>query len=113
MTLDDQMPSSGPDIFYSREFRIVIEDHLSILKNTLNSKTIIIKNADAFKYEGDLYGLLSNYAVPIQYHWIAMRMNNYTSPTQFTKEVGILLVPIETTIERIKSVFNTQNKIKL
>lgn len=112
MTIDDLASPAGADIYYDQKFRVVLEDHMTFLRNHPTTSTISIKDHDAFKYEGDLSSLLLIYRVPAQLHWIVMRMNNFNSPAECPPDIKILSVPSTELIDRIRAVHLTQNKIK-
>jgi hypothetical protein len=46
-----------------------------------------------------------------QYHWVTMRLNNLTSPSQFGKHIKKLLVPNLTWLEQQRSAYETSSTI--
>lgn len=111
MLIDSLMTNEGPSIYYNETFRLVIEDHLKYLREHKETVPIIIEPAYAYKYEGDLFGLLSAYNIPFEMHWIIMRINKMTAPTQTDDLLTNLLIPNKTVIERIKNVYMTKDRI--
>ena len=105
------MTNSGPDIYYDIAFRNILEDHVTFLRNNKETVTIMIEPAYAYKYEGDLFGLLSKYNIDFELHWIIMRVNKMVSPTETTDMLSSLLIPNRTVIERIRNVYMTKDKV--
>lgn len=112
MTIDDLSNGGGPDIYYNPKFRVVLEDHMTFLRNDTKTKAIEVTNHAAFKYEGDYWGLLSFYNIPVELHWLVMRMNKLTSPVQSSTDIRSFITPNQSVIDRLRGVYLTQNKIK-
>lgn len=102
----------GPDIYYDDKFRSVLEDHLSYLRNDQGTTTLAVKPVDIDKYRGDLYGLFGSMAIPNEYHWVVMRMNNIVSPHDVPEKLESVLVPDYTLVERIRVGHVTQARMK-
>lgn len=103
--------NEGASVYYSDEFRTHLEDHITYLKNSNEISILNIEPAMAYKYEGDLFGLLYHYNIVFEYHWIVMRVNNFTNPNQNKATLTSLYVPNRSIIERIKNVYMTKNRI--
>lgn len=110
MKINSLLLASGADIFYDSQFRIVLEDHMTYLKSLDTTKSISVELNNSYKYEGDFYGLLQAMNIPAQNFFIILRMNNLTSPAEYTKDLTSLLVPDNTAINRIRSAYRTKNK---
>jgi hypothetical protein len=113
MALVNLMVDPGPDIFYNPEFRNVLEDHMTFLREN-HSHVVMVRPDQAFQWRGDFFGLLGNLnqeKVPRQYHWLVMRLNQYTSPTQFTEDTPAILVPDYSVIEKIAQSHNSLPRI--
>lgn len=112
MTIDTLATPSGPDLYYDQGFRNTLEDHMSVLRNDPKCETILIEPYKTIVYEGDLFGMLSDLTIPRQYHWVIMRMNNINNPTDFGPGMESIIVPDTQRLERMRSLYMTQNKIK-
>lgn len=116
MPILDLMTSEGDDVYYTEAWRLMIETHLTFLINHPLSVPITAELHQVYKYEGDLYGLLTVLNVPRGYHYIVMRMNNITSPVDFRipddyeQDFMVLLTPSTTTIDTLRNVFQTTYK---
>lgn len=118
------MVNEGDSVYYSEDWRLMIETHLLFLINHPYTTDQTIAAHDVYKYEGDLYGMLAKINIPPQYHYIVMRMNEMTSPVDFRLEnfipdpdlngndeaVITLLIPSQTVIESLRTVFQTTYK---
>jgi hypothetical protein len=111
MSITNLMRSEGPAIYYDPTFRVVIESHMQFLLQHPTVQSIDLDSQLTYKYENDLFGLLSEVGVPYQLHWIIMRMNNMNSPLELTQEHQSLLIPSDTVISNIQKVYSTTNKL--
>lgn len=113
MQIDKLQSSVGADIYYDGNFRNVLDDHMTYFRGSSSTKTITIEPIYADKYEGDLSGLLSQYGIAVEYHWVIMRLNNFTSFNDNSRNLSQLLIPNFDEVEQIRQVHRTvQNKIK-
>lgn len=93
----------------SDEFKSVLEDHLSVLKDSVQTR-IPIDPVDAGRFEYDFYGLLRNQSIDPRYHWIVMRVNGLSNPNQYTRKITQIAIPDFDSIETIFSYYITVNK---
>jgi hypothetical protein len=100
MALTDLMVDAGEDKFYDPAFRNVLEDHMTYLREQY-STLVIINPDEAYQWRGDFFGLLDGRGYARKYHWIILRLNQYSSPVQFTEDTLAILVPNFTTIDQI------------
>lgn len=110
MLIDQLLLKTGPNVYYDSKFRIVLEDHMTYLKGLRTTRQIEIDLQNAYKFEGDLYGLLSILNIGAHLHFIVMRLNNMRSPAEYHHDIRTLYIPDETEISRIISAFKTKNK---
>jgi hypothetical protein len=110
MALNNLMVDPGPDIFYDPEFRNVLEDHMTYLRET-NSQIILIDPSDAYRWRGDFFGFLDTHPVKRQYHWLVMRINQFTSPNQFHEDVLAMTLPDFALVEQILQSHNSLPRI--
>lgn len=110
MTISRLMQNEGAVLYYSPGWHLLIESHLQWLLRRTDNRLITVSDGDGFKYEADLEGLLLKNNIPMQYHWIVMRMNGYTSFAEFRVGKTQLLVPDQRTIEALRAVYQTTTK---
>lgn len=111
MQVDALMVDAGPSIYYDSAFRNVLEDHMTYLREHPQTMQLAVEPTQAYRFEADLFGLLSYYNVPVQFQWIVMRMNKMTSPTDAHPEITLLLVPDHNVIEHIQQSHKTKRRI--
>jgi hypothetical protein len=112
MLIDNIATNPGPDIYYNQNFRVVLEDHMTYLRNHSETISVGVTAAQAFKYEGDLAGLLFQLNIPAYLHWVIMRINKMNSPIELSKDCRYLFTPNPSVVERLRATYSTQNKIK-
>lgn len=104
------MVDEGPKEMYSFGFRQLIEDHLPELKDSDQSEYIDVSAASAWRHQGDLYALLTEYDIPRQHHWIIMRVNDMDSPLEYQGEHRIL-IPSQNMVRRLFRIHRASNKL--
>ena len=110
MSINSLMLNEGADVFYTPRWHRFIETHLLWLRNHPEIQILQIDPHDAYKYEADLIGLLQQYQIPMEHHWIVMRLNEMTSLTQFRSDQLSLFIPPRSVIDQLRAVYVTTNK---
>ena len=110
MELNKILLNPGADIYYDPKFRIILEDHMTYLKNLASTKTVEIDMNRSYKYEGDFYGLLYDMGISPYLHFIILRMNDLTSPANYNNQIRQLIIPEGTEINRLRSAYKVKNK---
>lgn len=104
----DSLISEGPDIFYSPEFRAVVEEHILVLQQNESTEKITIETHTAYQYENNLYGLLTYLEYPKQLHWIIMRINGLHSPNEFKRDTKQLVIPNTSLVDELVKLHNSK-----
>lgn len=102
MKINELMEQTGSDIYYDDDFHVVLENHLSYLRNHPSTQEIAIDEIQSHRFEFDFYGLCAHYNVRATMRWIVMRINGFTAPTQADRKIRALLIPDESVVDRIK-----------
>lgn len=113
MNLDYLQSDPGPDIYYTPQAHVVIEDHLTLLREDSETIRITIEPHICVKYRGDLFGLLRFARVPPYLHYATMRVNFMSSPIDYNSTTTELLVPSDNALTKIINSFQTYKKISL
>lgn len=103
------MFNPGPAEYYTDAFRQVLEDHMAFLRTNQGTTIRNVTPQNVWENEQDLFGFLQSINLAPQFHWVVMRMNNMTSPTQFVKGVSQLLMPPINLLEQLRSAFLTSS----
>lgn len=110
MSINQRMVKSGDRRYYSAQWHRVVESHLQWILDLPSNQVTRVDDAVAYKYEGDFMGLLQELRIPMEAHWVVMRANGYTSPTDYTYDKTQILIPDLAAVGRIFNVFVTVNK---
>ena len=111
MNINDLSFDAGPSIYYKDDFRAVLEDHMSFLREHKSTSQLYVDANKAYKYEHDLFGFLANASVGAHLHWVIMRMNKMTSPMEFTLGTEVLLIPDVGLIDKIRQSHMSSRKL--
>lgn len=110
MSILEQTVPPGEDSYYTTEWYTVVESHLQWLVQHPETAVVSIDRHDAYKYEGDLAGLLLNMDISVNMHHVVMRMNNMVSPTDFDTEMLYLAIPSASVINEMMNFHQTITK---
>jgi len=112
MSISRLMVPEGAALYYDPKFRAMLEDHMSWLLAQPENQLINVLDNHAYKYEGDLTGLLRQYAIQDEYHWLTMRANRMTSPMDYRADMKQLVVIDRRYVDQLRTVYQTtQRKI--
>lgn len=113
MTLTQQVPSEGDAIYYTPEWRTMIESHMPLLKARSDTVSLPIQPYNAHRFDGDLMGVLTELGISPMYHWLIMRFNGMDSPTQYSETMLILKHPELRYVDLLTQIHRTtMQKIK-
>lgn len=116
-TVNELAHPAGDAVFYEPGFRTVIETHLPLLRNSPDTRRQEISADKIHQYEGDFYGLLAEQGVPLELHWLHLRVNGFESPYQFgrvdaygqfTELAFTLLLPSPDVIRGLRTLYLTR-----
>lgn len=108
MTINNRMVASGDRRFYSAEWYRVVESHLQWIRTLPGNQEVVVEDAIAYKYEGDFMGLLQELRIPMEIHWVVLRLNGYTSPADYTYDRTKITLPDQGAVGKL---FNTHNTV--
>jgi len=108
MSIINQLVPEGPPIYYTVEFKRVLEDHLDFIKQHSTTTSIAVNPALAFKHEYNLSGYLLAIDIPLKLHWLVMRLNGFFSDTDFIN-VAVLHIPSDRTVQQIKQLYESSH----
>lgn len=110
LSIIQMMQNEGDNVYYTPEWHRCVESHLEWIRKRPLSLPLKITPNDAYKYEGDLMGLLLAYNFRMEYHWVIMRVNDMSSPADFSAETMELIIPDLAEVDNILAVFRTTYK---
>lgn len=109
--IHDLMINPGSEVYYDESFRATIETYLPYLRERPDTRILPVQADDAYRYEGDLYGLMLTLGILPEHLFIVMRVNDYTSSSDLTTIIDKLIVPSPDQINAIVRQFTVTHKI--
>lgn len=103
---------AGPDVFYTDDFRSMIEANLEYIRASGDVQAITVEPAERAKYESDFYSLLNEKGIDHHMHWVVMRMNGMMHPGEYTIEMAQFIIPDRGVIDTLRSRHMTIHTIR-
>lgn len=103
-TINKTNRGASKPIYYTDHYRQLVENHLPLIRNDTSALTVTIPTDVAFVCNADFFSVLNHFDVPEHLHWTIMRVNGYSSPTQYRTHVTEILIPSDALLERLLSV---------
>lgn len=113
--------AAGDPVYYDPGFRLLLETHLPLFQAGGVVSYQPISPDRLHQFEGDFYGLLSSLDVPLEWHWLYLRLNGLENSAHFGKEAHDpyhrpttyhLKVPSEDLIRHLRSLYLSINTTK-
>lgn len=92
------------------DFEAFLELHLSFIINNYIFTRKEVSSNDAVVYKGDFYGLLNFLSIPMESHYIILRVNGFYNSADYDGSPIMVLFPNLEEIDRLKNVFKTNRK---
>lgn len=111
MSIRDQLREQRqPQGFYGPAFRQVLFDHMEIIKTKSARNLRTVEPAQAYKYKGNLKGLLSELGVTPDLHWVAMTINDLKNDFRDIESVERIMIPDSAYVNILWSIFIARKK---
>jgi hypothetical protein len=96
-------------IYFTQEYKTLIEDHLPILKKDPSAERVVIPSHLAMKYNNNFTALLADpaFGIDYKYHWAIMRVNGFHHPAEFKETMMSFIKPYLPTLEGLTRVHRT------
>lgn len=93
--LRQKLAANPPGVYYTPQFRTVIEDHLPIIIDRHSTHQPLNENSInlLYVYRYDFYGFLKNHNVNFEYHWVTLRANGFVTPMVDFTHITELIIP--------------------
>lgn len=105
--LDSMMVDGGATYTYDEGFCTFIESYLTVLRERSDTQTITLTAEQVYLYRHDLTSFLLLQKIPLENHFIVMRVNNFTTAADLTEELLVMLVPDSGFISQLKTLYRT------
>ena len=104
------LPLPNQPMYYLDAFRNELEDHMAYLRSARDTQVVMVDPGLAYRFEYDLYALLTYMLVPAHLQWLVMRMSGLNSPDEMDRTFQAYLAPDEIMVEQIRSNWATLRK---
>lgn len=87
-----------------------LRDHKDHLLSLSSTQTISVEPSQSYRWRGDLYGLLKDNNVPVDYRLAVCIVNGLASYSDWDGETDIIYVPATAEIDRLFTLYQTTQK---
>lgn len=108
MKLSSMLIQSDPT-YQDQRFNEFLETHLEFLLKNKSRLTFQVDPDVGDKYIGDFYGLLTHFRIPIDQHYITMRLNEFISPSDYTGNPIIIIRTSDEHLALLKNIWRTKD----
>jgi hypothetical protein len=112
MSLIDKLNNPGANVYYEQGFRNVFEDHLEYIKKNkqTNITTVTVDENTGARFAGDFRGLMLAVNVFPHLHWFNMRLNGYSSCSDYDGSQLTLELINENLIKELTRTYKIKRK---
>ena len=112
MSLIERLNNPGANLYYEQAFRNVFEDHLSYIKQNKQNfiTSVTVDQNTAARFAGDFRGLMLAVSVFPHLHWFNMRLNGYSSCSDYDGQQLTIELINENIIKELSRVYKTKRK---
>ena len=107
MDINILLTDTSDTAYYDENFILLLYMHRTFLLNNY-SKVIPIDQHLAYKYDGDLSGLLDELNFPKRYHIPILIINNFSSNDDYNLNILQLIIPSLEKIDSLKTYYSTK-----
>lgn len=93
-------------------FRDLLEDHITYFLTHSSTRMTDVSAHDANVYVFDWIGLLNKLGVPVELHWLTIRMNGGKSFTDLKEDARTIYIPSSQEFNKLFSLSNSVKKKK-
>lgn len=108
MDIDSLERSKMTESYFDVKFQKIIEDHLVLLRNSAKKQPAQIDSQKAYVFKGDFYGFLSSMNVPVNYHYVNLRLNGYNHPSDYVGELTVLYLADPEKVDLLLDIYKTR-----
>lgn len=101
--------SSISALYFKEEFLAYLEQHLSYIKDQ-GMAVVTLNLTNAYKHEGNFYGILHELNIPVNYHYICMRVNGLRNSNEYDGNEILVNIPSFDVIEQLKNQYLTYSR---
>lgn len=111
MSIRDQLRDQRqPAGYYEPAFRQVLFDHIPVIREKSANMVRSVEPAQAYKWIGNLKGLLSELGVTPDLHWVAMHLNGIKNDFRDIQSVERIMIPDVNYINQLWSIYTAKKR---
>lgn len=99
--------SSPSDFTLTQDYRTYVESLLLYFRNSDTTRAVLVTPETGYLYRFDLTQFLLANSVPLEDHYLVMRVNGFTSIHDIDETTNQILVPDASLIARFKQIYRT------
>lgn len=107
MSALNYIPVDANPIFFTQDFRDVLETYLPALRVSQRTNSIYVSPHDTIKFRFDLDGYLISRSIAPYLHWIIARVNGMSCSQDFGPDYEQLLIPDLVELDQIRQIYAT------
>lgn len=111
--LTDSIRSDLGAVQHTQDYHAAMELLIPRLKTSQYTAVIEVEPSLSRQFIGDFSGLLLRLAIPQQYHWCVMRVNDLHSPSEFTGNIFTLVVPKFEEVDNYTATYTSSAKLNI
>lgn len=101
-----QLSKTTNNIYYREDFMAFLEQHLGYIEQQ-GVTLVTITETNAYKHEGNFYGILDELNIPNDFHYITMRINGFRNSNHYDGNDVNLKIPNFSIVEQLKNQYLT------
>lgn len=105
--LDSMLVDGGATYTYDEGFCTFIESYLTVLRTRPDTRQVTLTAEQVYLFRHDLTSFLLEQGIPLENHFIVMRVNNFTTAADLTEDLLVMKVPDSGYISQLKTLYRT------
>ncbi|MNE57549.1 hypothetical protein D3C80_1525200 [compost metagenome] len=99
---------SSPSSFtLTQDYKTYVDSLIMYFRNSETTRQVLVPPETGYLYRFDLTQFLLANNVPLEDHYLVMRVNGFTSVHQIDETINNILVPDQALIARFKQIYRT------
>jgi hypothetical protein len=107
-SLNSRMTESPDEYTLTEDYRAFIESVRTYIKTAPSTRTLIIASDVGYVYRGNLTAFLLDQGVPLEDHYVLLRVNDLSDMTAFDEKTTTLLAPDQMLVASLKQAYRTR-----
>lgn len=105
--IEKYLVTSPSDFTLTDDYRTFVESLLGYFRSSSTTSVLVVTPETGYLYRFDFTQFLLQNSVPVEDHYLVMRVNGYTSIHQLDETINQILVPSMAMVARFKQIYRT------